>query len=139
MKNILAFLAGSVFAIGLMLSGMANPAKVLGFLDLFGQWDASLAFVMLGAISIAFVPFQYAVKQQQPTTLLNEPIELPQTTQIDTKLILGAVLFGMGWGIAGMCPAPALTLLGLGHFSALYFIIAMLLAMWLYQKIAEKM
>ncbi|NLN58970.1 MAG: YeeE/YedE family protein, partial [Gammaproteobacteria bacterium] len=81
MKNFLAFIFGGIFSIGLMLSGMSNPEKVLNFLDLFGQWDASLAFVMMGAIAVAFVPFQKLVRQPEPKTLLNEPIELPKQTQ----------------------------------------------------------
>ncbi|CAG0922710.1 unnamed protein product [Notodromas monacha] len=89
---------------------MSNPEKVLDFLDLFGDWDASLAFVMMGAIAVAFIPFQ----------------------KIDKKLITGAVLFGAGWGIAGICPAPSFTLIGLGHYQVLYFIVAMLVGVWIH-------
>jgi len=131
MKNIFAFIFGSLFSLGLMNSGMSNPEKVLGFLDIFGQWDISLMFVMLGAIAVAFIPFQKAIKN--PKTLFNEQIQLPTNTQIDQRLIAGAFIFGIGWGIAGICPAPALTLIGLGHFEALYFIVAMLLGMLIYQ------
>lgn len=138
MKNIWAFVFGGVFAVGLLFSGMANPDKVLGFLDVFGQWDASLAFVMMGAIAVAFVPFQKAVRQAKPTTVFNEPIDLPQATQIDRKLIVGSVLFGIGWGIAGMCPAPSLTLIGLGHYEAGYFIVAMGLGVWLHRQYVKE-
>ncbi|MCU4441666.1 DUF6691 family protein [Acinetobacter pittii] len=131
MKNIFAFLFGNLFSLGLMISGMSNPEKVLGFLDIFGQWDISLMFVMLGAIAVAFIPFQKAIKS--PKTLFNEQIQLPTNTQIDQRLIVGASIFGIGWGIAGICPAPALTLIGLGHFEALYFIVAMLLGMFIYR------
>lgn len=131
MKNILAFIFGSLFSLGLMISGMSNPEKVLGFLDIFGQWDISLMFVMLGAIAVAFIPFQKAIKS--PKTIFNEQIQLPMNTQIDQRLIAGALIFGIGWGIAGICPAPALTLIGLGHFEALYFIAAMLLGMFIYR------
>jgi len=131
MKNIFAFIFGSLFSLGLMISGMSNPEKVLGFLDIFGQWDISLMFVMLGAIAVAFIPFQKAIKN--PKTLFNEQIQLPTNTQIDQRLIAGAFIFGIGWGIAGICPAPALTLIGLGYFEALYFIVAMLLGMLIYQ------
>ncbi|MEO9278427.1 MULTISPECIES: DUF6691 family protein [Acinetobacter] len=131
MKNILAFIFGSLFSLGLMISGMSNPEKVLGFLDIFGQWDISLMFVMLGAIAVAFIPFQKAIKS--PKTIFNEQIQLPMNTQIDQRLIAGALIFGIGWGIAGICPAPALTLIGLGHFEALYFIVAMLLGMFIYR------
>ncbi|WP_447505524.1 DUF6691 family protein [Acinetobacter pittii] len=131
MKNIFAFSFGSLFSLGLMISGMSNPEKVLGFLDIFGQWDISLMFVMLGAIAVAFIPFQKAIKT--PKTLFNEQIQLPTNTQIDQRLIVGAFIFGIGWGIEGICPAPALTLIGLGHFEALYFIVAMLLGMFIYR------
>ena len=131
MKNIFAFIFGGLFSLGLMISGMSNPEKVLGFLDIFGQWDISLMFVMLGAIAVAFIPFQKAIKS--PKTLFNEQIQLPTNTQIDQRLIVGAFIFGIGWGIVGICPAPALTLIGLGHFEALYFIVAMLLGMLIYR------
>ena len=134
MKNILAFVFGGLFSIGLMLSGMSNPAKVIGFLDLFGTWDPSLAFVMIGAILVAFIPFQKAIRK--PITVFNEPIELPQNTQLDQKLLLGAFIFGIGWGIAGICPAPAFTLIGLGYYQAMYFIIAMLAGVFIHRRIA---
>jgi uncharacterized protein len=122
MRNVWAFIWGGLFSIGLMLSGMSNPAKVIGFLDIFGQWDASLAFVMMGAIAIAFIPFQKAVRQPHPQTFYGEAIQLPKNTKIDRKLILGSLLFGIGWGIAGICPAPSFTLIGLGYYQAIYFI-----------------
>ena len=132
MKNIFAFIFGSIFSVGLMLSGMSNPEKVLGFLDLFGHWDPSLAFVMMGAIVVAFIPFQKAIKK--PVTLFNEPMDLPVSTQIDRRLVIGAFIFGMGWGIAGICTAPAFTLIGLGHYDGLYFIISMFMGMLIYRK-----
>ncbi|ENV44147.1 MULTISPECIES: DUF6691 family protein [Acinetobacter] len=134
MKNVFAFLFGALFSVGLMVSGMSNPEKVLDFLDLFGDWDASLAFVMMGAIAVAFIPFQKAVRKAQPKTVFNEPIDLPKNNQIDKKLITGAVLFGAGWGIAGICPAPSFTLIGLGHYQVLYFIVAMLVGVWIHRK-----
>ena len=133
MKNIFAFIFGGLFSVGLMLSGMSNPAKVIGFLDIFGQWDASLAFVMIGAIVVAFIPFQKAIRN--PVTVFNEVIELPKNTQLDTKLVAGAFIFGIGWGIAGICPAPAFTLIGLGHYQALYFIVAMLFGILIHRKV----
>ena len=132
MKNVFAFIFGSIFSVGLMLSGMSNPEKVLSFLDLFGNWDPSLTFVMIGAIVVAFIPFQKAIKK--PVTLFNEPIDLPISTQIDRRLVIGAFIFGIGWGIAGICPAPAFTLIGLGHNEGLYFIISMLMGMLIYRK-----
>lgn len=135
MKNLFAFIFGSVFALGLIVSGMSNPAKVLSFLDISGDWDISLMFVMIGAIAVAFIPFQKAIRQ--PKTLLGETIVLPQNHQIDKKLITGAVLFGMGWGIAGICPAPAVTLIGLGYTQIWYFIIAMLTGMFIHRLWAK--
>lgn len=134
MKKFLAFFFGSLFSIGLMLSGMSNPEKVLDFLDLFGDWDASLVFVMLGAIIVAFIPFQKAVRSQTPKTIFNEPIDLPKNNKIDSKLISGSLLFGIGWGIAGICPAPSFTLIGLGHYQVLYFIIAMIVGVLFHRK-----
>ena len=138
MKSLLAFILGGVFALGLMISGMSNPKKVLDFLDILGQWDASLAFVMMGAIAIAFVPFQYAVRATAPKTLFNEPIVLPTQQMLDPRLIIGSLMFGVGWGIAGICPAPSLTLIGLGHYEAFYFIGAMLLGMLLHAKLSRE-
>lgn len=134
MKNILAFVFGGLFSMGLMLSGMSNPAKVIGFLDLFGDWDPSLAFVMLGAIAVAFFPFQKAIRK--PVTIFNETIQLPEKTQLDQNLVSGAFIFGVGWGIAGICPAPALTLIGLGYTQALYFIVAMLVGILIQRQVA---
>lgn len=133
MKNIFAFTFGGLFSVGLMLSGMSNPAKVIGFLDIFGQWDPSLAFVMIGAIVVAFIPSQKAIRH--PVTVFNEVIELSKNTQLDTKLIAGAFIFGIGWGIAGICPAPAFTLIGLGYYQALYFIVAMLFGVLIHRKV----
>ena len=137
-KNILAFIFGGVFALGLMISGMSNPAKVQNFLDIFGTWDASLAFVMIGAILVAFIPFQNVLRREYPQTIFLKPIMLPSNRQIDAKLITGAVLFGIGWGIAGICPAPSLTLIGLGHYQVLYFIVAMLVGMLIHRQIFER-
>lgn len=137
MKNILALVFGSLFSMGLMFSGMSNPEKVLNFLDVFGQWDASLAFVMMGAILVAFIPFQKAARQSTPKTLLGDAIDMPKNKNIDAKLIIGSVLFGIGWGIAGICPAPSLTLIGLGHYDIMYFILAMMLGVWLHRKWAD--
>lgn len=134
MKNILAFVFGSLFSVGLMVSGMSNPQKVIDFLDFFGHWDASLAFVMIGAIAVAFIPFQKAVRNKAPKTVFNEPINLPTNNKIDPKLMTGALLFGIGWGIAGICPAPSFTLIGLGHYQVLYFIVAMMAGVLIHRK-----
>ena len=133
MKNILTFLFGGLFSIGLMVSGMSNPTKVIGFLDIFGQWDPSLAFVMIGAILVAFVPFQMAMRKL--FTVFNEPIDLPKNNQIDKRLLSGAFIFGIGWGIAGICPAPAFTLIGLGYYQVIYFIVAMFVGVLIHRRI----
>lgn len=134
MKNILAFVFGSLFSLGLMVSGMSNPQKVIDFLDFFGHWDASLAFVMIGAILVAIIPFQIAVHSTAPKTMFHEPIDLPTNNKIDPKLVTGALLFGIGWGIAGICPAPSFTLIGLGHYQVLYFIVAMIAGVFIHRK-----
>ncbi|WP_043970582.1 MULTISPECIES: YeeE/YedE family protein [Acinetobacter] len=131
MKNLFAFIFGSIFALGLLISGMSNPEKVLSFLDIFGAWDISLMFVMIGAIAVAFIPFQRALRN--PKTLSGETISFPSNHQIDKKLIIGAILFGIGWGISGICPAPAMTLIGLGYSEVWYFISAMLIGMLIHR------
>ena len=126
-----ALLAGLIFGLGLILSGMANPAKVLGFLDLAGAWDPSLMFVMGGAIGVAFVGF--AVAARRKVTPTGEPINLPTARQIDRPLVIGALLFGIGWGIAGFCPGPALAGVGMLEPKALLFVVAMLAGMGLFE------
>ncbi|MRD48016.1 YeeE/YedE family protein [Caenimonas koreensis DSM 17982] len=127
MRLLAAFLSGLVFGIGLVVSGMSNPAKVLGFLDLAGAWDPSLAFVMAGAIAVGGVAFAFARKTT--VALLGEPMRLPDARAIDGRLVGGAMVFGIGWGIAGFCPGPAVVALGLGQGKALIFVAAMLAGM----------
>ena len=131
MFNIVAFLSGLIFGIGLILSRMADPAKVLNFLDITGNWDPSLAFVMIGAIAVGLVGFYLARKR--PASLLDTPIQLPTATRIDKRLVLGSSLFGTGWGLAGSCPGPALVTLSAGMAPALIFVISMLFGMMLYR------
>ena len=126
-----AFLSGLVFGLGLILSGMANPAKVLGFLDLAGAWDPSLALVMVGAIAVAFAPLAWARKRQK--SLLGAPMQLPTSTRLDRRLVLGSLVFGAGWGLAGFCPGPALVALGMGVPQAYVFVLAMLVGMGLFE------
>lgn len=126
-----ALLAGAVFGIGLILSGMANPAKVLGFLDLAGPWDPSLAFVMAGAILVGVVAF--ALARRRTVSWLGLQMRLPTATAVDRRLVGGSVLFGIGWGIAGFCPGPALVALGMGEPKALLFVVAMLAGMGLFE------
>ncbi|MEH6566841.1 MAG: DUF6691 family protein [Halopseudomonas sp.] len=132
MRLLIALLSGLLFGVGLLLSGMANPAKVLGFLDLAGAWDPSLALVMLGAIGVALLPMQWI--QRSGRTLRGETPQLPGTRQIDARLIVGSLLFGTGWGIAGFCPGPALVAAAALVPQALLFVAAMLLGMWLFGR-----
>jgi len=120
-------LAGLLFGIGLIVSGMANPAKVIGFLDLFGSWDPSLAFVMAGAIAVGLVAF--ALARRRTLSLLGSQMVLPPAGKIDRRLLGGSLLFGIGWGIAGFCPGPAIVALGMGEAKALYFVVAMVAGM----------
>ena len=126
-----SLLAGLIFGVGLIVSGMANPAKVLGFLDLAGRWDPSLAFVMGGAIAVGLVAFQLA--RRRTSSLLGEAMRLPTGKLIDRRLLTGSLLFGVGWGIAGFCPGPALLALGLGETKAVLFVAAMLVGMGLFE------
>ena len=126
-----SLLAGLIFGLGLIISGMANPAKVLGFLDLAGRWDPSLGLVMAGAIAVSIVPFRLA--KGRSMALLGGPIRLPAATDIDRRLVLGSVAFGAGWGLAGYCPGPALTSLLSGGTKPLVFVIAMLAGMAVFE------
>ncbi len=131
-----AFLSGLVFGFGLIVSGMANPAKVLGFLDLAGAWDPSLALVMGGAIGVGVVAF--AVARQRTQSFLGLDMKLPTAQHIDGRLIAGSVLFGVGWGVAGFCPGPALVALGAGHLKAAVFVAAMLAGMGLFELLEHR-
>jgi len=131
-----AFASGLVFGIGLIVAGMADPAKVLGFLDLAGRWDPSLAFVMGGAIAVGAVAFRLAGRRTQ--SLLGHAMRLPTARQVDRRLVAGNLLFGIGWGIAGICPGPALVLLGAGVGQGIIFVLAMLAGMAAYE-IAERL
>ena len=128
-----SLLAGLVFGIGLLVSGMADPAKVLGFLDLAGAWDPSLALVMAGAIGVGGVGFFFA--GQRPHAVLGPAMKLPTSQSLDRRLVLGSLLFGVGWGLAGFCPGPALVALGLGQAKAVVFVLAMLGGMALFEAI----
>ena len=128
-----AFSAGLVFGIGLIVSGMASPAKVLGFLDLAGSWDPSLILVMVGAIAIAAVVF--VVADRRATTVLGTPMLLPTLRTVDRRLVLGSLTFGIGWGLAGFCPGPALVALGAGYVKALVFVAAVLAGMLAFEWI----
>ena len=127
MYAIAALGAGLAFGIGLIVSGMANPAKVLGFLDLAGNWDPSLALVMAGAIAIGGIGFALASRRQR--SLLGAPMSLPAARTIDRRLIAGSLAFGVGWGLAGFCPGPALVAVGAVQMKAVAFTAAMVAGM----------
>jgi len=127
MKNYLTLLAGFVFGLGLIISGMTNPNNVINFLDIAGNWNPSLAFVMLGAIPIAFIGFRSI--ELKSKTVFNESLHLPGKNHITPSLIFGGFLFGAGWAITGFCPGPALVALSSGSFKALVFVLAMILGM----------
>ena len=128
MNKITSLTAGIIFGIGLTISEMINPEKVLGFLNLFGGWDPSLAFVMIGALIIT-MPFIFIFKKQKP--LFAESFSISQKKDLDNKLIIGAVLFGAGWGLAGLCPGPAISSLALMNISSVIFVVTMFLGFYL--------
>ena len=131
MNRISEFLVGLLFGLGLLLSGMTDPGKVLGFLDLFGAWDPSLALVMGGAIAVGF--FAFAMAKKRTSNFLGGALHLPKSNQIDRRLVIGSLLFGAGWGLAGFCPGPGLVSLAAGQIKAAAFVAAMLAGMALYE------
>jgi len=131
-----SLLAGLVFGIGLIVSGMANPAKVLGFLDLAGHWDPSLALVMGGAVSVGLVSF--AIAKRRTLSLLGAEMKLPKAYGIDRRLVGGGLLFGIGWGVAGFCPGPAVVALGMGEPKAVVFVAAMLIGMGFFELLERR-
>lgn len=128
---LVALAAGALFSVGLALAGMTQPAKVVAFLDVAGSWDPSLALVMIGAIAIYAVAHRLAQRRSKP--LLSARFELPTRRDIDPKLVLGAALFGVGWGLSGYCPGPALTSLATGALTPLLFVAAMATGMLLFE------
>jgi uncharacterized membrane protein YedE/YeeE len=131
-----AFCSGLLFGLGLLLSGMANPGKVLAFLDLAGAWDPSLALVMAGAVGVGAVAF--ALARRRRTSLLGAPMQLPSSRVIDRRLVLGSLGFGVGWGLVGFCPGPALVALGAGEAKALAFVLAMVAGMALFEWLERR-
>lgn len=132
MKIMISFILGSLFAVGLSISGMVNPHKVIGFLDIFGEWDPALVFVMGGGVLVNLVMFKFILKRKNP--LLGGEFQLPLNKQVDKKLVLGSMLFGIGWGIGGVCPGPGLSNLFLFSPHILVFLVFMLLGMFIFQK-----
>jgi len=131
-----AFATGLVFGIGLIIAGMADPQKVLGFLDIGGLWDPSLALVMVGAIAVAAIAFRIAAHRRR--SVLGLPLQLPATREIDGRLAGGSMLFGIGWGLAGICPGPALVLLGAGMSKGAVFVLAMLCGMVVFELLQRR-
>ena len=133
MPFVISLVCGVLFGVGLVVSGMSNPAKVLNFLDFFGTWDPSLAFVMAGALLVT--GFGYRLAWRQPKPVLVEKFDLPLSPQIDTRLLTGAATFGLGWGLSGFCPGPALTSLALPAPGTLIFVATMLVGMWIARRL----
>ena len=137
MRNIIALAVGLVFGLGLCISGMTEPTKVLGFLDLAGYWDPSLAFVMGGALAIAFVAFGLA--RGRRVALDGEPMQMPTARAVNPPLIVGSLIFGVGWGLAGICPGPAIVDVGFLNPRALVFVAAMACGMLAYRLVGLRL
>lgn len=136
MPKLTAFFAGLIFGLGLLLAGMANPAKVLAFLDLAGAWNPSLALVMGGAIAVAVIPLNWARNKKQ--SLLGSRMHLPMKRELDSRLIGGSLVFGIGWGVAGICPGPAVAILLTGHWQIIVFVLAMLAGMFSFSALESR-
>jgi len=135
MSVLVNFALGLLFGLGLVVSGMANPAKVLNFLDVFGTWDPSLAFVMAGGLLVTFAGYRLALRRKAP--ILAASFQLPTRSDIDARVLAGPAVFGIGWGLGGFCPGPALTSLGLLAPGTLAFVPAMFAGMWLARLIPD--
>jgi uncharacterized membrane protein YedE/YeeE len=135
-RGLAAFVAGLVFAIGIAISGMSHPRKVLGFLDVTGDWDPSLAFVMAGALAVGTLAFRVILRR--PAPILGDRFALPERAAIDRPLLVGAAVFGIGWGIGGFCPGPALVTVVTGASPVLVFVAAMLGGMALFDALAAR-
>ena len=136
MERVSEFVVGLLFGLGLILAGMTDPSKVIGFLDLAGAWDPSLAFVMGGAILVGV--FAFTAARRRTTNFFGGAMQLPTTRDIDLRLIGGSVLFGAGWGLAGFCPGPAIVSVGAGQPKAIVFTLAMLLGMVVFEMLERR-
>jgi uncharacterized membrane protein YedE/YeeE len=136
MQRMIEFVLGLLFGLGLLISGMTDPSKVLGFLDLAGTWDPSLAFVMGGGVMVGLLGFGWAKKKT--TSLSGQAFQWPDLTQIDRPLVFGSLMFGVGWGLAGFCPGPALVSMAAGHDKALVFVLAMVAGMVLLDRLKKR-
>ena len=134
MITITSLFAGLIFGLGLIISGMTDPVKVIGFLDVTGQWNYSLAFVMLGAISVSF--FAFRIAKSKSKTVFGQPILISSNKEIDTRLVIGSICFGVGWGLAGYCPGPAIASIVTG-IKPIIFVASMLLGMAVYQVLQK--
>ena len=128
MNKLISLISGIIFGIGLVISEMVNPAKVLGFLDLFGNWDPSLAFVMIGALIVSSPLFHLIKSKEKP--LLAEKFNYSQNKEINNKLIIGSALFGAGWGLGGLCPGPAISSLALLNINSITFVVSMFIGFY---------
>jgi uncharacterized protein len=133
MASAFAFIAGLTFGLGLIVAGMSNPAKILGFLDIAGKWDPSLVLVMAGAIAVGLVAF--ALARRRTLSVLGLPMQSPSARTLDVRLVGGSLVFGIGWGLAGFCPGPAIVALGAGYSKAAVFVAAMLAGMSIFEWI----
>ncbi len=131
MQKLTAFFAGLIFGLGLVVSQMTNPAKVISFLDVFGQWDPSLALVMGAALIVTAIGYRFVLKRQAP--VFADRFQLPTRTDLDARLMTGAALFGIGWGLVGLCPGPAIAGLAIGGTQILIFLAAMAAGMALFE------
>jgi uncharacterized protein len=136
MQRMIEFILGLLFGLGLLISGMTDPSKVLGFLDLSGTWDPSLVFVMGGGVMVGVLGFAWAKKRN--TSLSGQTFQWPDLVHIDRPLVLGSLMFGVGWGLAGFCPGPALVSMAAGHDKALVFVLAMVAGMSLQDRLKKR-
>ena len=136
MQRMIEFILGLLFGLGLLISGMTDPSKVLGFLDLAGTWDPSLVFVMGGGVMVGVLGFAWAKKRS--TSLSGQAFQWPDLVYIDRPLVLGSLMFGVGWGLAGFCPGPALVSMAAGHDKALVFVLAMVAGMVLQDRLKKR-
>ncbi len=131
MQSLSAWLVGLIFGVGLILSGMTNPTKVVGFLDFTGAWDPSLGLVMGGAMTVAAIAFRWA--RGRTRAVLGAPMQIPQSRVLDKRLVFGSLAFGAGWGLAGFCPGPALVAMATGSVAAVVFVTSMLIGMAVFE------
>jgi uncharacterized membrane protein YedE/YeeE len=136
MQRVIEFVLGLTFGLGLLISGMTDPSKVQGFLDLAGLWDPSLAFVMGGGVMVGLLGF--ALAKRKSLSLSGVPFHWPEATQIDRPLVLGSLMFGLGWGLAGFCPGPALVAMASGNDKAVVFVLSMMAGMVLFERFKKR-